>query len=113
MSSKRKTPIPKFLVCSSHEEPDRNFIIHNEYPRFIVEVLNDFKDEDIDSIRSQGTFFTKVLMGKNNFDILLLIEYLDPIDITKNHNFNRLHDIMEEMSKWHTLEVDSLKTIFQ
>lgn len=33
--------IPKFLICDSHEEPEREFVLHTHFPRFLAEVIGD------------------------------------------------------------------------
>ncbi len=33
--------IPRFLIGDNTETPDDNFVIHTEYPRFIINLVND------------------------------------------------------------------------
>ncbi|GLB48960.1 hypothetical protein [Neptunitalea lumnitzerae] len=42
--------IPKFLICDNTDFPDANFVIHTDFPRFIIDLVTDEVEwlEDID-----------------------------------------------------------------
>ncbi len=46
--------IPKFLLGDNTDNPDDIFIIHTEYPRFIINLLND-EIEWMDELRGDET----------------------------------------------------------
>lgn len=46
--------IPKFLLGDNTDHPDDIFIIHTEYPRFIINLLND-EIEWLDELRGDET----------------------------------------------------------
>ena len=52
--------IPKFLIADSSELEDTIFVIHTDYPRFLINVINDeihwmeeFEKEDREELESQ------------------------------------------------------------
>ena len=56
------TNLPKFLIADSSELEEAIFIVHTEYPRFFLNVLNDevhwmeeFEQEDREELESQTT----------------------------------------------------------
>ncbi len=56
------TNLPKFLIADSSELDEAIFIVHTEYPRFFLNVLNDeihwmeeFKQEDREELEYQTT----------------------------------------------------------
>ena len=46
--------IPKFLLCDNTDHPDDIFIMHTEYPQFIINLLND-DIEWMDELRGDET----------------------------------------------------------
>ena len=46
--------IPKFLLCDNTDHPDDIFIMHTEYPQFIINLLND-EIEWMDELRGDET----------------------------------------------------------
>jgi hypothetical protein len=46
--------IPKFLLGDNTDHPDDIFILHSEYPRFIINLLND-EIEWMDELRGDET----------------------------------------------------------
>ena len=46
--------IPKFLLCDNTDHPDDIFIVHTEYPHFIINLLND-EIEWMDELRGDET----------------------------------------------------------
>ncbi len=56
------TNLPKFLIADSSELEEAIFIVHTEYPRFFLNVLNDevhwmeeFEKEDSEELEYQTT----------------------------------------------------------
>ena len=54
--------VPKFLIADSSDLEETIFIVHTEYPRFFLNVLNDevhwmeeFEQEDREELESQTT----------------------------------------------------------
>ena len=52
--------VPKFLIADSSELEDTIFVIHTDYPRFLINVINDeihwmeeFEKEDREVLESQ------------------------------------------------------------
>ena len=52
--------VPKFLLSSNSNLPDILFIVHTEFPRFILNIINDevfwledFEKIDLDEIKNQ------------------------------------------------------------
>ena len=52
--------LPKFLIADSSELEDTIFVIHTDYPRFLINVINDeihwmeeFEKEDREELESQ------------------------------------------------------------
>ncbi|GLB53215.1 hypothetical protein NBRC110019_22550 [Neptunitalea chrysea] len=33
--------VPKFLICDNTDFPDANFVIHTDFPRFIIDLITD------------------------------------------------------------------------
>ena len=59
--------IPKFLLSSNSDLPQKLFIVHTEYPRFILNIINDeifwleeFDENDIKEIKNQ----TQILINQ-------------------------------------------------
>ena len=59
--------LPKFLIADSSELEDTIFVIHTDYPRFLINVINDeihwmeeFEKEDREELESQ----TSQLIGE-------------------------------------------------
>ena len=59
--------IPKFLLSSNSDLPQKLFIVHTEYPRFILNIINDeifwleeFDKNDIKEIKNQ----TQILINQ-------------------------------------------------
>lgn len=50
--------IPKFLICDSHSDKERAFVLHTQFPRFLAECLVGFSDSDFELIRK--LWFEKV-----------------------------------------------------
>ncbi len=55
--------LPKFLIADNSELVDALFVVHTEYPRFILNVLNDevhwleeFDKEDESTLKSEAHF---------------------------------------------------------
>jgi len=55
--------LPKFLIADNSELLDALFVLHTEYPRFILNVLNDevhwleeFDKEDESTLKSEAHF---------------------------------------------------------
>ena len=55
--------LPKFLIANNSELEDALFVVHTEYPRFILNVLNDemhwleeFDKEDESTLKSEAHF---------------------------------------------------------
>tara|TARA_B100001057_G_scaffold344367_1_gene345356 strand:- start:67 stop:291 length:225 start_codon:yes stop_codon:yes gene_type:complete len=55
--------LPKFLIADNSELEDVLFVVHTEYPRFILNVLNDemhwleeFDKEDETTLKSESHF---------------------------------------------------------
>lgn len=55
--------LPKFLIADNSELLDALFVVHTEYPRFILNVLNDevhwleeFDKEDESTLKSEAHF---------------------------------------------------------
>lgn len=60
------TNLPKFLIADSSELEEAIFIVHTEYPRFFLNVLNDevhwmeeFEQEDREELEYQTTHLIK------------------------------------------------------
>lgn len=52
--------LPKFLLADNTDHPDTAYVVHTEYPRFIinlqsdeVELLEDVDDEDEDALNEE------------------------------------------------------------
>tara|TARA_B100001250_G_C19515984_1_gene663790 strand:- start:96 stop:320 length:225 start_codon:yes stop_codon:yes gene_type:complete len=52
--------IPKFLLSSNSDFPEKLFIVHTEFPRFILNIINDeiswleeFDENDIKEVKNQ------------------------------------------------------------
>ena len=52
--------LPKFLLSSNSELPDKLFVVHTEFPRFILNIINDeifwleeFDENDIKEVKNQ------------------------------------------------------------
>ena len=59
--------IPKFLLSSNSDLPEKLFVLHTEYPRFILNIINDeifwleeFDENDIKEIKNQ----TQILINQ-------------------------------------------------
>ena len=59
--------IPKFLLSSNSDLPQKLFIVHTEYPRFILNIINDeifwleeFDENEIKEIKDQ----TQILINQ-------------------------------------------------
>ena len=59
--------VPKFLLSSNSGLPEKLFIVHTEYPRFILNIINDeifwleeFDENDIKEIKNQ----TQILINQ-------------------------------------------------
>ena len=59
--------VPKFLLSSNSDLPEKLFVVHTEYPRFILNIINDeifwleeFDDNDIKEIKNQ----TQILINQ-------------------------------------------------
>ena len=33
-------PPPRFLVCDNHEDPEREFVLHTHFPKFLAEATD-------------------------------------------------------------------------
>ncbi len=58
---------PKFLLSSNSDLPEKLFVVHTEYPRFILNIINDeifwleeFDENDIKEIKNQ----TQILINQ-------------------------------------------------
>ena len=52
--------VPKFLLSSNSDLPEKLFVVHTEYPRFILNIINDeifwleeFDENDIKEIKTK------------------------------------------------------------
>ena len=52
--------IPKFLLSSNSNLPDKLFVVHTEFPRFVLNIINDeifwledFEENDLEEIKNQ------------------------------------------------------------
>jgi len=52
--------LPKFLLSSNSELPDKLFVVHTEFPRFVLNIINDeifwleeFDENDIKEVENQ------------------------------------------------------------
>tara|TARA_X000001036_G_scaffold392757_1_gene391809 strand:+ start:1314 stop:1538 length:225 start_codon:yes stop_codon:yes gene_type:complete len=52
--------VPKFLLSSNSDLPEKLFIVHTEFPRFILNIINDeifwleeFDEDDIKEVKNQ------------------------------------------------------------
>lgn len=54
--------LPKFLIADNSEFPDKIFILHTEYPRFILDIENEDLDflEDLSEEEEDETFSKEV-----------------------------------------------------
>ena len=59
--------VPKFLLSSNSDLPKKLFVVHTEYPRFILNIINDeifwleeFDENDIKEIKNQ----TQILINQ-------------------------------------------------
>ncbi len=59
--------VPKFLLSSNSDLPEKLFVVHTEYPRFILNIINDeifwleeFDKNDIKEIKNQ----TQILINQ-------------------------------------------------
>ena len=59
--------VPKFLLSSNSDLPEKLFVVHTEYPRFILNIINDeifwleeFDENDIKEIKNQ----TEILINQ-------------------------------------------------
>ena len=59
--------VPKFLLSSNSDLPEKLFVVHTEYPRFILNIINDeifwleeFDENDIKEIKDQ----TQILINQ-------------------------------------------------
>jgi hypothetical protein len=51
--------LPKFLLSSNSELPDKLFVVHTEFPRFVLNIINDeifwleeFDENDIKEVKN-------------------------------------------------------------
>ena len=58
---------PKFLLSSNSDLPEKLFVVHTEYPRFILNIINDeifwleeFDENEIKEIKNQ----TQILINQ-------------------------------------------------
>lgn len=98
------------MTCSCHEEPELNFIFHSGTPRFIVEVADSFDDEDIRVAREHKLLFRKAKLTNGEEDLLVLVDILEPFDLTIERNYDRIHTVFDELVKWHIKEVCDLES---
>ena len=59
--------VPKFLLSSNSDLPEKLFVVHTEYPRYILNIINDeffwleeFDENDIKEIKNQ----TQILINQ-------------------------------------------------
>ncbi len=59
--------VPKFLLSSNSNLPEKLFVVHTEYPRFILNIINDeifwleeFDENEIKEIKNQ----TQILINQ-------------------------------------------------
>lgn len=54
--------LPKFLIADNSEFPDKIFILHTEYPRFILDIENEDLEflEDLSEEEEDETFSKEV-----------------------------------------------------
>ena len=59
--------VPKFLLSSNSDLPKKLFVVHTEYPRFILNIINDeifwleeFDENDIKEIKNE----TQILINQ-------------------------------------------------
>ena len=52
--------LPKFLLSSNSDLPDKLFVVHTEFPRFVLNIINDeifwleeFDENDIKEVKNQ------------------------------------------------------------
>ena len=52
--------LPKFLLSSNSDLPDKLFVVHTEFPRFVLNIINDeifwleeFDENDIKEVKKQ------------------------------------------------------------
>ena len=52
--------LPRFLLSSNSELPDKLFVVHTEFPRFVLNIINDeifwleeFDENDIKEVKNQ------------------------------------------------------------
>lgn len=41
--------IPRFLICDTHEQPERVFVLHTQFPKFLAEAT-EHEDGSVDLI---------------------------------------------------------------
>tara|TARA_B100001250_G_scaffold93528_1_gene77925 strand:+ start:242 stop:466 length:225 start_codon:yes stop_codon:yes gene_type:complete len=59
--------VPKFLLSSNSDLPEKLFVVHTEYPRYILNIINDeifwleeFDENDLKEIKNQ----TQILINQ-------------------------------------------------
>lgn len=73
--------LPRFLICDSHEYPDREFVLHTQFPKFLAE-----------AIEKDGTIEIKPV---------LWLESGEVVDVGYNAR------LMREMGDWYYSEISS------
>ena len=65
--------LPKFLIADNSKLEDTLFVVHTQYPRFILNVLNDemhwleeFDEKDEATLKSES--YSLIEAALNNFD---------------------------------------------
>ena len=84
---------PKFLMCDSHAEPNRAFVLHTEFPRFLCEAFVDLDSDMIEDLskQTQNEFgmplITKEVLIDGEFEYLAIVAVMEtfPPNPTKEY----------------------------
>jgi hypothetical protein len=105
------TYVPKFMLCSCHENPELNFILHYGTPRFLVETSEDYNPEELAELKKKNSIFREVELENGEKDLLMLVNLLEK-DYTTGKSekqvFDGLKAIMDEMAEWYIDEMADL-----
>lgn len=82
MSEEDNLNIPRFLICDSHDQPDRHFLMHTNFPKFLAEAK-----ENTD--------------GTVDINVILWLEDKEVLDVSYNAK------LMREMGVWYVEELNS------
>ncbi len=109
MSYNNNNHVPRFMDCASYEEPELNYILHTQYPKFMVEVADSYDEDDVIIARQENLFFKEVLLHNGDKDLLVIVDFYDKVDITDNKTFDLIYDVLNEMALFHTEEIKDLE----